>query len=112
MSGRFLLDTNKPMQWFVQTLVGQLKLLLACLMELALEIDQCFRACADAAWFAALPGAGEHRVPRLLAAFGEDRSRFDSAQPMMCYFGIAPVRESSGKKNWVHWRWSCPVFLR
>jgi hypothetical protein len=22
----------------------------------------------------------------------------------MCYFGIAPVKESSGKKNWVHWQ--------
>jgi len=22
------------------------------------------------------------------------------------------LKESSGKKNWIHWRWSCPIFLR
>ena len=102
----------EPMQWLVQTLIGQLKPLLVRLIELTLKIDQCFTSFADAAWFAALPGAGEHLAPRLLAAFGEDRTRFDNAQQMMCYFGIAPVKESSGKKNWVHWRWSCPIFLR
>ena len=26
--------------------------------------------------------------------------------------GIAPVTERSGNKHWVHWRWSCPTFLR
>lgn len=102
----------EPMQWLVQTLIGQLKPLLLRLMELTLKIDDCFTAFSDASWFAALPGAGEHLAPRLLAAFGEDRTRFDNAQQMMCYFGIAPVKESSGKKNWVHWRWSCPIFLR
>jgi Transposase IS116/IS110/IS902 family./Transposase. len=102
----------EPMQWLVQTLIGQLKPLLMRLTELTLKIDQCFTAFPDATWFAALPGAGEHLAPRLLAAFGEDRSRFDNAQQMMCYFGIAPVQESSGKKNWTHWRWSCPIFLR
>jgi Transposase IS116/IS110/IS902 family len=94
----------EPMQWLVQTLIGQLKPLLLRLNELPLKIDNCFTALPDAAWFAALPGAGEHLAPRLLAAFGEDRSRFDNAQQRMCYFGIAPVKESSGKQNWVHWK--------
>jgi transposase len=102
----------EPMQWLVQTLIGQVKPLLLRLSELTLKIDNCFTALPDAGWFAALPGAGEHLAPRLLAAFGEDRYRFNNAQQMMCYFGIAPVKESSGKKNWVHWRWSCPIFLR
>ncbi|MBF2020017.1 MAG: IS110 family transposase [Hydrococcus sp. C42_A2020_068] len=104
----------EPMQWLVPTSIGQLKPLLLRLTELTLTLkfDRCFTALPDADWFAALPGAGEHLAPRLLAAFGEGRSRFNSAQQMMCYFGIAPVRESSGKKNWVHWRWSCPIFLR
>lgn len=101
-----------PLQWLVETLIGQLKPLLMRLTEVALKINHCFTALPDAAWFAALPGAGEHLAPRLLVAFGEDRSRFDTAQQMMCYFGIAPVKESSGKKHWVHWRWSCPIFLR
>ena len=31
---------------------------------------------------------------------------------MQEYFGIAPVTERSGRSCWVHWRWSCPKFLR
>lgn len=62
----------EPMQWLVQTLIGQLKPLLLRLTELTLQIDRCFTALPDADWFAALPGAGEHLAPRLLAAFGED----------------------------------------
>jgi hypothetical protein len=52
------------MQWLVQTLIGQLKPLLVRLNELTLKINQYFNSFADAAWFAALPGAGEHLAPR------------------------------------------------
>lgn len=102
----------EPMQWLVQALMNQLKPLLVSLVELDAKIKMLFAAQPDAAFFSALPGAGEHLGPRLLVAFGHERSRFDSAQQILCYFGIAPVKESSGKKNWVHWRWSCPIFLR
>jgi transposase len=54
----------------------------------------------------------EALIPRLLAAFGEQRERFRSADGLQRYSGIAPVTERSGKKNWVHWRWQCPTFLR
>jgi len=40
------------------------------------------------------------------------RDRFDSASSMACFAGIAPVKESSGKSLWVHWRWACPKFIR
>ncbi|XQQ06150.1 MAG: IS110 family transposase [Leptolyngbya sp. IPPAS B-1204] len=48
----------EPMQWLVQTLIGQLKPLLLRLVELAAKIETCFTAMPDAVWFAALPGAG------------------------------------------------------
>lgn len=102
----------EPMQWLVEALMEQLKLLLVRLLELEAKIESLFNSLPDAALFSALPGAGPHLAPRLLAAFGSDRSRFTTAQQMQRYSGIAPVRESSGKKNWVHWRWSCPIFLR
>jgi Transposase IS116/IS110/IS902 family len=51
-------------------------------------------------------------APRLLLAFGNDRSRDASTQDLLQYAGIAPVTERSGKKQWVHWRWGCPTFLR
>ena len=62
--------------------------------------------------FAPLPGAGPSLAPRLLVAFGEQRERFNSADELQKYSGVAPVTERSGKKHWVHWRWQCPTFLR
>jgi hypothetical protein len=53
-----------------------------------------------------------HLAPRLLAAFGEQRDRFQGADELLKYSSIAPVTERSGKKSWVHWRWQCPTFLR
>lgn len=62
--------------------------------------------------FASLPGAGEVLRPRLIVAFGTNRERFDSAYQMQCLSGIAPVTEKSGQKQWVHFRYACPKFLR
>lgn len=49
---------------------------------------------------------------RLIAAFGTDRNRYPAADNLLTYAGIAPVMERSGQKQWVHWRWSAPTFLR
>ncbi len=62
--------------------------------------------------FDSLPGAGKCLSPRLLAAFGDQRDRFNSAQEVQQYAGIAPVTQRSGKKTWVHWRWHSSKFLR
>jgi hypothetical protein len=59
-----------------------------------------------------LPGAGPALEPRLIAAAGSLRDRFQSAHNMECCFGIAPVTEGSGKSLWVHWRWACSKFVR
>jgi hypothetical protein len=54
----------------------------------------------------------EYLVPRLIVAFGTRRERYDTAFQMQCYSGIAPVKEASGNSRWVHFRRSCPKFLR
>ena len=59
-----------------------------------------------------MPGAGPALEPRLIAALGTNRERFESASSMACCFGIAPVTESSGNSHWVHWRWACSKFVR
>jgi transposase len=51
-------------------------------------------------------------APRLLVAMGTDRARFDSAEDVATFFGIAPVTERSGQHTWVHWRLACSKFLR
>jgi transposase len=66
----------------------------------------------EAALFRELPGAGPMLAPRLLVAFGTDRSRYPSAEAMQRYSGVAPVKEKSGGRVWIHWRWNAPRFLR
>jgi hypothetical protein len=51
-------------------------------------------------------------APRLIAALGTQRDRYQSASELQSYSGIAPVLASSGKQSWVHWRWACPRFVR
>ena len=58
------------------------------------------------------PGAGPALTPRLIAAMGSQRGRYETAHEIECYSGIAPVVASSGQQRWVHWRWACPKFLR
>jgi transposase len=67
---------------------------------------------ADASIFFSFPGAGHVYAPRILCVFGSDRDRFDSANSISTYIGIAPVEEQSGNHSWVHWRWACPKFQR
>jgi len=57
------------------------------------QIAQAAEAHPDFAIFDSLPGAGPVLAPRLLAAFGSQRDRYQSAE-------------------WVHVRWACPHFLR
>ena len=51
-------------------------------------------------------------APRLLAAFGSQRERYQDAGEVQTLSGIAPVIESSGKVRWVHFRFACPKFIR
>lgn len=101
-----------PAQALTCALITLLKVILTQLTEFNAKITALFETIPDAELFSTLPGAGPHLAPRLLVAFGAERSRFTSAQAFMSYVGIAPVKEESGKKRWVHWRWSCPIFLR
>jgi transposase len=88
------------------------KVVLTQLNDFNAKIVTLFESIPDAELFSSLPGAGPHLAPRLLVAFGAERNRFSSAQAFMSYVDIAPVKEESGKKRWVHWRWACPIFLR
>jgi hypothetical protein len=96
----------------VGLLVRQMQVLAQAIAQFDGRIAALAAEHPDRAIFASLPGAGEVMVPRLIAAFGTRRERFENAAQMQCYAGIAPVTDSSGKKRWVHWRWACPKFLR
>lgn len=84
----------------------------AGIAEFDRQIAALYQAHPDRFLMASLPGAGPALEPRLIAALGTNRQRFDSASNMACCFGIAPVKESSGNACKIHWRWSCSKFVR
>jgi transposase len=95
-----------------RNLVKLLRTLRDNIGELDQRIQELVACHPDGALFASLPGAGMATVPRLIAAFGTRRERYDSAYQVQCYSGIAPVTEASGQTKWVHFRCACPKFLR
>jgi transposase len=92
--------------------VQQIACLRRAIDELEKEITALARQQPDWEIFDSLPGAGDVLAPRLMAALGSRRERFESASDLQCFSGIAPVKEASGNSQWVHMRWACPKFLR
>ncbi len=76
------------------------------------KIEEVMAVHPEAKLFQSLPGAGAALAPRLVALFGTQRGRYHSANEVACFTGIAPVRERSGKRDWIHFRYACPKFLR
>jgi transposase len=102
----------QPCVLMIRTLVGMIEILRTGISEMEGEIEDGFASHPDAAIFSSFPGAGPALAPRLLAAFGSDRSRFKSAAEVQTFSGIAPVVSQSGSSKWIHFRWACPKFLR
>lgn len=89
-----------------------MKLALRTIKEFDQQIAELCSSHDDYPLFASLPGSGTVYSSRLLAAFGSDRQRFDSAGDVARLSGIAPVIECSGQSSWIRWRYFCPKFLR
>jgi transposase len=96
----------------IKALEGQLRPLLLALQAYDQKIKELYEQHEDHDIFQSLPGAGPALGPRLLSAFGSDRGRFQCATELQSFSGIAPVTEASGKTCHIHWRTSCPKFLR
>jgi transposase len=93
-------------------LVRILRELRATIQDYDKQIETLARQHPEFALFDSFPGAGAALVPRLIAAMGTQRERYQNAGEVQSYSGIAPVVASSGKQFWVHWRWACPKFVR
>jgi transposase len=91
---------------------GLMKELVKAISRYDKQIETLARQHPDYALMKSFPGAGDVLAPRLIAAIGSQRDRYMTAHQLQCYSGIAPVVASSGRQHWVHWRWSCPKFLR
>jgi transposase len=102
----------EPAVLMVQTLIEVVAALNQGIQQIEHAIEAVAAAHPDYLIFASFPAAGPVMAPRLLAAFGSQRDRFENAGEVQSYSGIAPVKEASGRQQWVHFRWSCPKFLR
>jgi transposase len=96
----------------VRAWVDELRVLQKHIRILEQEIATAFKDHPEAGLFRELPGAGPALAPRLLVALGTDRTLYPSASSLQKASGIAPVREKSGGRCWVHWRWNAPKFMR
>jgi transposase len=96
----------------IQNSVALLEIMRAGIATFDKQIAEIYGKHPDRAIMESFPGAGPALEPRLIAAVGSMRDRFDSASSMASFAGIAPVKESSGKALWIHWRWACPKFIR
>lgn len=96
----------------VQSLAAQLLSLVEPIENYDRQLAKLMDEHADAEIFRSFPGAGAAMAPRLLAAFGTDRSRLENADQVQTYSGIAPVLVRSGKTHQVRRRWACNKFLR
>jgi transposase len=92
--------------------LAQIRALNASIARYDQQIALVFRTHQDQSIFTSFPGAGAQLAPRLAAAFGTDRDRFENAVSVATRSGIAPVLRRSGKTAVVHMRWACPKFLR
>lgn len=92
----------------VRALAAQMKTTLAAVKEFDQQIEALCCAHEDFEVFASLPGAGRVYASRLLTAMGSNRERWTSASELLCFSGIAPVIERSGKSSWTRWRYLQP----
>lgn len=76
------------------------------------DIHELVRQHADYHIVASLPGASDKTHCRMIAALGDDRSRYPSAESLQNATGIAPLTIQSGKQKVVCSRWACSKFMK
>ncbi len=76
------------------------------------EIHELVRQHNDYAIVASLPGASDKTHCRMIAALGDDRTRYENAEALQAAAGIAPLTTQSGKQKFVSSRWACSKFMK
>jgi transposase len=96
----------------VRCLVKPIQSLLESITEFDQQIQALFAQHPDPDLFDSFPGAGPAMGPRLLAAFGSDRDRFEDSAAVKKFSGMAPITRKSGRSRVVLCRYACPKFQR
>ncbi len=94
------------------SLVKQLLVVIEEIANYDKEIRTLFLTHLDQQIWNSLPGAGKRLAPRLLAEWGDDRSRYADASSVQALAGTAPVPFQSGNYAKAHKRFACLKPLR
>ena len=94
------------------SLVKQLLLVIEDIASYDKAIHTLFLTHDDQEIWRSLPGAGKRLAPRLLAAWGDDRTRYTDANSVQALAGTAPVPFQSGNYAKAHKRFACVKPLR
>jgi transposase len=94
------------------SLVKQLLVVIEEISSYDKQIRTLFLTHNDQEIWRSLPGAGKRLAPRLLAEWGEDRSRYADASSVQSLAGTAPVPFQSGNYAKAHKRFACLKPLR
>jgi transposase len=104
--------TTRTKARLMLALVAQLQPLLAQIAAYDQEIERLFLMHADSQLFSSLPGAAKRLAPRLLAEWGDDRTRYTDCGSVQALAGTAPVAYQSGTYAKAHTRYACVKPLR
>jgi transposase len=94
------------------SLVKQLLVVIPEIASYEKAIRTLFLTHKDHELWRSLPGAGKRLAPRLLAEWGEDRTRYADAGSVQTLAGTAPVPFQSGNYAKAHKRFACVKPLR
>jgi len=104
--------TTRTKSRLMLALLAQLLPLLEQIAAYDKEIPDLFLTHADDEIFSSLPGAGKRLAPRLLAEWGDDRTRYTASTSVQALAGTAPVAFQSGNYAKAHKRYACLKPLR
>jgi len=94
-----------------RAICGQLASLNQSIRAYDRAIEELVAQHQDYAVVQALP-CGATTKARIIAALGDDRTRYGSAEELAAATGIAPLTTQSGRQRHVSSRWACSKFLR
>ena len=94
------------------SLVKQLLVVIEEIKSYDKAIRPLFLSHPDQDLWRSLPGAGKRLAPRLLAEWGDDRSRYSDGNSVQTLAGTAPVPYASGNYAKAHKRFACVKPLR
>jgi len=102
----------EPRAQYAQSLARQIEELNKSIAQFDKQLEETAARHPDGQLFRSLPGAGKILAPRLMAAFGSDRSKYQSAEQIQSQSGIAPITQKSGNSWFVFKRYACSKYLR